>query len=401
MRCALMALALVTGVACHAPETVYSWDKLDYNFPNESMKQAYIASGDFIQSDNLPLGVAVWKDKMFITVPRWKKGVPANLNYIPMSSANGPSPSLNPYPSWEANDVHSASNDAIISIFRVRVDACDRLWGVDTGIDDILGDTKLVRQPRLIVIDLKTDQIIRTYTLKDSDQKADSFFGDLAVDSDKDACDDAYAYLSDLGGYGLVVYSLAQNNSWRFHHNYFHFDPLNGDFNVTGINFHWTDGIFGLAISPRRQDGSKTLYFHALSAIREFSVPTTVLKNESYVSSDNYYQFQLAGEKGPLSQGTSSAIDLQEGIIYFSQINRHGIACWNINAPLKPQTFNLIVSDPEKLAFPNDLTIDPQARKIYILMSNVPKLMYDRLDANNKYIVSSQSLDVLSHHCKA
>lgn len=71
-------------------------------------------------------------------------------------------------------------------------------------------------------------QIIRSYTLKDSDQKADSFFGDLAVDVDKDSCDDAYAYLSDLGGYGLVVYSWAQNNSWRFHHNFFHFDPLNG-----------------------------------------------------------------------------------------------------------------------------------------------------------------------------
>lgn len=71
-------------------------------------------------------------------------------------------------------------------------------------------------------------QIIRSYTLKDSDQKADSFFADLAVDVDKDSCNDAYAYLSDLGGYGLVVYSWAQNNSWRFHHNYFHFDPLNG-----------------------------------------------------------------------------------------------------------------------------------------------------------------------------
>ena len=71
-------------------------------------------------------------------------------------------------------------------------------------------------------------QIIRAYPLKESDQKADSFFADLAVDVEPDNCNDAYAYLSDLGAYGLVVYSLADNNSWRFHHNFFHFDPING-----------------------------------------------------------------------------------------------------------------------------------------------------------------------------
>ncbi|XP_014204221.1 protein yellow-like isoform X2 [Copidosoma floridanum] len=400
MRRIILALALLTAVSCHPPEVQYSWDKLDYNFPNESMRAAYLASGDFVQKDNLPLGVSVWRDKMFITVPRWKKGVPANLNYISMSSATDKSPKLTPYPSWDANDLHSSSDDVIISIFRTRVDACDRLWGVDTGIDDILGETKAVRTPRIIVIDLKTDQIIRSYTLKDSDQKADSFFADLAIDVDKDACDDAHAYLSDLGGFGLVVYSWAQNNSWRFHHNYFHFDPLNGDFNVTGINFHWTDGVFGLAVSPKRPDGSKTLYFHALSAIREFSVPTSVLKNESLASAENYYLFRMEGEKGPLTQGTSSAIDLETGIVYFSQTNRHGIACWDTNVPLTPSTFHLITQDEEKLAFPNDITIDPAGKKLYTLMSNVPKLMYARLDENNKYYVYYQSLDTVAHHCK-
>ena len=87
-----------------------------------------------------------------------------------------------------------------------------------------------VRDVHTITKFLKPSQILRTYTLKDSDQKADSFFADLAVDSDADSCDDAHAYLSDLVGSGLVVYSWAQNNSWRFQHNYFHFDPLHGEY---------------------------------------------------------------------------------------------------------------------------------------------------------------------------
>ena len=113
-----------------------------------------------------------------------------------------------------------------------------------------------------------------------------------------------------------------------------------GEYNISGINFQWTDGLFGLAVSPRRDDGTKTLYFHAFSAVREFSVPTSVVKNESLASADNYYLFKLEGEKGQLTQGTSMAVDLQTGIIYFTQMNRHGIACWNPKVPLSPSTFS-------------------------------------------------------------
>lgn len=55
------------------------------------------------------------------------------------------------------NDINKV--DSIINIIRVRVDACDRLWGVDTGVDDILGNNTVIRQPRIIIIDLKTDKV--------------------------------------------------------------------------------------------------------------------------------------------------------------------------------------------------------------------------------------------------
>lgn len=39
------------------------------------------------------------------------------------------------------------------------------MWGLDTGVDDILGNYKVVRPMRLIVIDLKTNMVsfIRNY----------------------------------------------------------------------------------------------------------------------------------------------------------------------------------------------------------------------------------------------
>lgn len=67
------------------------------------------------------------------------------------------SPRLTPYPDWESNDIHA--KDSIVNILRVRVDACDRLWAVDSGIDDIWGEFKSVQPPKLIAIDLKTNKV--------------------------------------------------------------------------------------------------------------------------------------------------------------------------------------------------------------------------------------------------
>lgn len=72
---------------------------------------------------------------------------------------------------------------------------------------------------------------------------------------DEDTCDNAFAYVPDLGGYGVVVYSLKQDDSWRVSHHYFHFEPLAGSYRVGGVEFQWTDGVFGLALSEPRENG--------------------------------------------------------------------------------------------------------------------------------------------------
>jgi hypothetical protein len=51
-------------------EEKYSWKELDFAWPSEEVKQEALKSGRYIESHNLPLGLEVWKDKMFITVPR-------------------------------------------------------------------------------------------------------------------------------------------------------------------------------------------------------------------------------------------------------------------------------------------------------------------------------------------
>lgn len=89
---------------------------------------------------------------------------------------------------------------------------------------------------------------MRIYPLKNSDQTSDSFFVDLVIDTDPNNCDNTYAYISDLGGYALVVYSWAKNDSWRITHNFFYFDPRYGEILYLNQNFDYIQYIFKLYI---------------------------------------------------------------------------------------------------------------------------------------------------------
>lgn len=70
-------------------------------------------------------------------------------------------------------------NGTIISTFRVRADECDRLWVMDTGLADILGDATSYATPSLAIFDLYTDKLIRRHYFPESLLKEDSFFANV------------------------------------------------------------------------------------------------------------------------------------------------------------------------------------------------------------------------------
>lgn len=60
-------------------------------------------------------------------------------------------------------------------------------------------------------------------------------------------------------------FSLEQDRIWSFTHNFFSFDPMQGDFNVGGEQFQWNDGIFSVTLGKRNADGFRTAYFHPMA----------------------------------------------------------------------------------------------------------------------------------------
>ncbi|KAH8375724.1 hypothetical protein KR093_003134 [Drosophila rubida] len=404
-------------------EERFSWKQLAFDWPSPEAEAEAKHTGHYIEENNLPLGLERWENKIFVTVPRWKAGVAATLNYIDLST-NEKSPKLRPYPSWEANklpievapqeqktqsggrldadkaenaEIQLENNSTIISTFRIQVDVCDRLWILDTGLADILGNPKQITPNTILVFDLKTDQLLRRFPLPADQTKDDTFFANIIVDADRDQCDDAFAYVPDLGAYGVIVYSLRDNKSYRVKHNYFHFDPLHGDFNVGGVNFQWTDGVFGLAVGPLKADHTKDIYFHALASTKEFKVSNRVLQNESHVNGgESYYDFQFVGDRGMNGQSTSEVYDKNTDVIFYTQVNKDAIACWNINRPYTADNQGLIDSDSHTLVFPNDLKVDKDG-SLWVLSDRMPTYLYKELDYTtvNYRILTGKNTDLI------
>lgn len=138
----LTALTVIIGCKAATPELRFAWKQVDYVWDSPEQRENSIKNGTFVQAHNLPLGLARWKDKLFVTVPRWKNGVASSLNYVDVDGSQDQL--LKPYPSLKDNLVPDTakelpSNSSIISVFRVFVDPCDRLWIMDSGLADILG----------------------------------------------------------------------------------------------------------------------------------------------------------------------------------------------------------------------------------------------------------------------
>lgn len=61
---------------------IFNWKRIEYVFENETQKQLMIENGLYTMGNSIPTSIALWNDKLFVTTPRFKLGVPASLSYI-------------------------------------------------------------------------------------------------------------------------------------------------------------------------------------------------------------------------------------------------------------------------------------------------------------------------------
>ncbi|XP_049840586.1 L-dopachrome tautomerase yellow-f2-like isoform X2 [Schistocerca gregaria] len=390
----------------HALREAFSWRQINWTWPAGGPP----AGADYQPRNNLPLGLAVWRDRLFLTVPRRKAGVPATLGYVDIDrkSTARRSPALRPYPNWETNRLgrgptSKGSAPRITSTYRVWVDPCDRLWVVDTGLADPGNGTVVtITAPQILVFNLLNDRPIFNYYLKEADYRPDSFFAHIAVDVTADRCSEAFAYLPDLGSYAVVVFDLARMSSFRVQHHFFFFEPQHGDYRIAGLDFQWTDGVFSAALSaPDPADGGfRTLYFHALSATTEYAVSTRLLRNRTAAGTTPWFRsFRAVGSRGPSGQSTGSFLDEETGVLFQMEVNNHRVTCWNSRTglPMSPATIGVVAPDDGRsFVYPSDVKVDARG-DLWFVNNVLPVLLYGEVDskAYNYHVFTGRVSDVI------
>uniref|UniRef100_A0A2M3ZAD6 Putative major royal jelly protein n=1 Tax=Anopheles braziliensis TaxID=58242 RepID=A0A2M3ZAD6_9DIPT len=401
---------------------VVQWTALDFVFPSARDRSEAITSGRYIPGNCIPLDMDVdyanpAKSRLFVTIPRFQNGVPYTLGRV--SSTQGASgPLVEPYPSASIQDRPDGSNcQGIISVFRVKIDECNRMWVLDTGK---VGERRMC-PAKLLVFDMKTDQIIHRYEIP-ADQLVGcelSLLVNLAVDIQDPAplgtCQNTVVYMADVTAPGIVVYNMARRKSWRITNKQMYPNPDYGTFTVAGESFDLMDGIVAMALSPRiasdnvvfssygqswRPASDRLLYFHALASMTENAVRTSLLNNDT-IWEENVEAlpraFRPIGNRN--SQAVAQAMD-SNGNLVFGLVSHNAIACWDSTTPYTPANMKILSQNSETLQFPSGVKIlrnRKGAEELWVLTCRFQKVMTGSLNTSetNFRIQAIQMSDIL------
>ncbi|CAG9563747.1 unnamed protein product [Danaus chrysippus] len=360
----------------------FQWKTIDFAWEG-NRREAALASGDYIPENNMPAGIARWRDKVFITIPRWKKGVPSSLNYVYLNGSQ--SQPLNPYPSWNDGFVSEKShkvttNSTVVSAFRIYIDKCDRLWAVDNGVADMSRELRQITEPAIVIFDLRKNVLIHRYVIDDEVLRDSTVLTSIVVDVAGKGCEDTFAYIPDMGSNALLVYSLRLKDVWRIENHFFHFDPHEGVYRVGGVDFYWSDGISSAVVIPAKKgSGAPYLYFHPTSSRKLFRMSTKLLRDRNVPLENIFAGVEIVGDRGEKSQATAIDFDHNNNVLFSTQLSKNGVSCWNVDQPLTPEKVPLIISDCTVLEFPNDIKVDHDSN-LWILSNRQSRFLYESMD---------------------
>uniref|UniRef100_A0A182SYB1 Yellow protein n=1 Tax=Anopheles maculatus TaxID=74869 RepID=A0A182SYB1_9DIPT len=332
------------------------------------------------------MGATHHNNRLFITVPRRRPGVPATLNVIDLSkvSPGDRSPSLKAYPTYPINELqpqYAPDLRRLVSVYRTTVDVCERLWFVDTGMLEYPDNRRQLQRPQIWIIDLERDQLVQRYTIPEAIVREGVGMASITVDVELTDCEGAFAYIPDLVANAIHVYSLRDNDMWSFNHSSFAYDRNRATFNVAGQRFAWDDGVFSIAIGQNDTvAGSKLVYYHPMVSTTEFGTFANVLQNKR-IAQSGYYDglFETLGERGPNTQSTMHHYDPRTGVLFYAEVNRNSIGCWNTNQIFDAGNHAVVHLDNRELIYPTDLTSDSDGT-LWVLTNNLPVWIYSRLN---------------------
>ncbi|XP_033762336.1 protein yellow-like [Pecten maximus] len=213
----ILILTHVHCVLLRQPQVVYEWRSLDYAWPNDTTKQQFITEKRYIVENNIITGIKVLDGSVYVTVPRWKPGVPSTLNKVMTNLLNSEESILEPYPNWKMQTVGDC--DALQYVQSMEIDPnTGHMWIIDSGrINRLTDQPEDLCPAKLVIYDVRSDKLIHIYEFPDNVvSRTSNFMNDIVIDYVNGVA--SFAYITDTADAKLYVYDFKQDTSYFFKH---------------------------------------------------------------------------------------------------------------------------------------------------------------------------------------
>jgi len=377
------------GVGVCELEVMYQWGTFKFDAPyNYPRQEEYVPETALVNS------IEIGWDRIFLTTPRIWSGNLASLAWIPRNKPGLPgdiSPPLQAYPSWDwhvgavTGTVGNGNCTGLVSVFRARADRCNRLWVLDSGVLDSLVAFNVVCPPKILIFDMRNDQLVRSITLPEEVLRRNSLLSNLVLDDKTNnfhpggfgSCDNMFVYISDTTAPGIIVYDAGKDAAWRVSHPYMFPVPDFGKFSLAGESFTLMDGILGMAVTPPGSFQRK-LYFQAFASDRIYSIPTSVLQRGPNPGDDSDLPVTLVGTKS--SQAAGLTVDPKDGALIFCPVSETAIASWVPGSP----DHRVLAYNPELLQFALDFRpADRDNGNVWLVTTRLQKFFRRTINSND------------------
>jgi len=377
-------------------EVLHQWTRLDFDWASAAARQAALDSGVF-KPDNCPLAdVKAVDGEIFVTVPRWRDGIPASVNRVVM--LENATAVLRPYPNWEMNEPNAAAADAdggaggspadcrgIQYAHVIEIDPLRRMWIVDSGKWGHFTRPNSHCPPKLIVWDMVEEKEVRRHVFPEEvvDKSAGSLMRGVVVDTSASDPEDWFAFIANTEAASLVIYSYRDDESWSVSHSSFQYES--GALGITagnGEQIALPMSIDSLAMSPHSASRQR-LYYAALASFQFYSIETEMLKNRTQAEAATSDELaELITDEGARSSQSEGMTVSETGVMFYSVLNSNSIDQWNTSRAFS--ALDQVYKDDEKLQWVDSFGWD--AGYLYFTSNKMQKV------ANNDIFESSDEV---------
>ncbi|KAL3886764.1 hypothetical protein ACJMK2_026737 [Sinanodonta woodiana] len=309
-------------------EIIYEFLYIDYEWFNDSIKQSYIANGQYIVENCIITGIKVYSNDVYVTVPRWRMGVPATLNRVATKGAEMTSHSavLEPFPSWKMNEIGDCRSLQFVQSMEIDPNT-GWMWIIDTGRINIFAvdgsSPKNLCPAKLVIFDINNNRVVHRYEFPNEVvSRSSNFINDIVLDYVDGKA--SFAYISDTLDAKIVVYDYFNNSSYVFHHS-----SMLGGTNFPVANIH----VNGIALAP----DFSTVFYCALSSLILYKVPTSTLRTRG----DLNLNVVEVGQKRGITDGMVAG----QRNLYYGLLFQDGVDRLPIDAQSAMNSSNLITEN--------------------------------------------------------